>query len=102
MTDKGKKKYGYKGKKAARPAVAVFKGALEEIKDHTFVYSQIKTKKWMASREKFIDYAGTEYGANKSASLEQGVGKQSRSGPRLNKTGCFINRAQIHDAFFFY
>ena len=74
MTDKGKKKYGYKGKKAARPAVAVFKGALEEIKDHTFVFSQIKTKKWMiSSREKSIEYAVKIYGGNKSASLELGA-----------------------------
>ena len=46
MTDEGKKRYGYKGKEPGmKPAANMFKGAQEEIKDHTFVYDLIKTKK---------------------------------------------------------
>ena len=73
MSDRGKKQYPYnKSKKAARPAAAVFKGKQEEIKDHAFVFSQIKTKKWITSREKFIEYAGRKYGVNEKVSLERG------------------------------
>ena len=74
MMDKGKKRYGYKGKKSGtEPAANMFKGAQEEIKDHTFVHDLIKTKKWITSKEKFIEFAGTKYGANESATLEQGI-----------------------------
>ena len=74
MTDEGKKRHGYKGKKpGTKPAANMFKGAQEEFKDHTFVYDLIKTKKWITSKEKFIEFAGTKYGANESATLEQGM-----------------------------
>ena len=33
----------------------------------------IKTKKWITSKEKLIEFAGTKYGANKNATLEQGI-----------------------------
>ena len=72
MTDEGKKRYGYKGKKAAKPAAVQFKGGQEEIKDYPFVYDQLKSKKWIISREKFIDFAGKKFGGNERASLKLG------------------------------
>ena len=72
MTDEGKKRYGYKGKKVAKPATVQFKGGQEEIKDYPFVYDQLKSKKWIISREKFIDFAGKKFGGNERASLKLG------------------------------
>ena len=55
--DEGKNKYGYKGQKAAKPAAAIFKVGQEELEDYHFVYSRLKSKKWIILREKYITYA---------------------------------------------
>jgi hypothetical protein len=49
-----------------------FKGPIDELKDHTFVYSQIKSKKWITSKKKFIEYAGTKYGGDADTTLDEG------------------------------
>ena len=46
-----------------------FKGETTSIEDYVFVHSQLHTKKWMTSRQKFIDYAGKTYGGNEETSL---------------------------------
>jgi hypothetical protein len=68
VTDKGEKRYN---KAKAKPANVVFKASINEIKDPTFTYSQIKSKKWITSRKKFIEYAGTTHGGDAELSLEE-------------------------------
>ena len=48
-----------------------FKGETTSIKDYVFVHSQLHTKKWITSRQKFIDYAAKTYGGNEATSLEK-------------------------------
>lgn len=50
---------------------STYKGEIEAIKEHTFVWSQLKTKKWITSREKFIEYASAKYGGDEETSLEK-------------------------------
>ena len=61
-----------KGKNKWEPVPkTTFKGETTSIKDYVFVYSQLHTKKWMTSRQKFINYAGKTYGGNEETSLEK-------------------------------
>ena len=52
----------YRKNKHKTTSQGTFKGDVEGIKEHTFVWSQLRTKKWITSREKFIDYASRKYG----------------------------------------
>ena len=65
-----KKKYRKKPQKASVSSPP-FKGSVKEIEDHTFVWSEIRTKKWITSREEFIEYASRKYGGDVETSLEE-------------------------------
>ena len=61
-----------KGKNKWEPVPkTTFKGETTSIKDYVFVYSQLHTKKWITSRQKFINYIGKTYGGNEKTSLQK-------------------------------
>ena len=44
-----------------------FEGDCSDLRGHTFVWSEIKTKKWIKSKEAFLDYVGTKYGGDEKS-----------------------------------
>mmetsp|Transcript_19900 Transcript_19900/g.55437 ORF Transcript_19900/g.55437 Transcript_19900/m.55437 type:complete len:344 (+) Transcript_19900:267-1298(+) len=64
-------KYRKKPTQKASISTPSFKGSVAEIANHTFVWSEIRTKKWITSREEFIEYASRKYGGDVETSLEE-------------------------------
>lgn len=77
-----------------------FVGGCKALKDNVFVFSQLNTKRWITSREKFIDYACTTYGGNEETSLEQGVVMViSHENPEPPSEADFIGKDSIQKEF---
>ena len=56
-----------------KKSISKFKGATEDIKEHTFTYDPQMNRRWMISRKEFIEYAGRKYGPNATTSIKKGV-----------------------------